>query len=149
MEENFLKLCGVDALQTGKYITSQEDRDFLSVVPLPGVSREDALQRAAFHGADTFGVVPLKNGEWAIRVRSTQYESAAQKIRPDDFASIVGPIYELAGFPQYVCDEGVREFLGEANPLIQVRGSRKYGHGDGRRRKFLVKVSIPIVWSHK
>ena len=80
MEENFLKLCGVDALQTGKYITSEEDRDFFSVVPLPGVSREDALQRAAFHGADTFGVVPLKNGEWAIQVRSTQYESAAQTV---------------------------------------------------------------------
>ena len=33
------------------------------------------------------------------------------KIRPDDFATITGVTYDLSGFPEWMCDEGVGEFL--------------------------------------
>ena len=44
--EKFLKLCGVDAVLTDKYIMSDEDRNFFAVVPLVGATREEALKRA-------------------------------------------------------------------------------------------------------
>ena len=91
----------------------------------------------------------MRSGSWAIRVRSEHYEAAAAQIRPDDHGLITGPVFELKGFPEYMCEDGVGEFLGEANPLLEVRGSTKYGWGESRRRKFLVKVSIPIVWEHR
>ena len=138
MNEKFLKLCGVEAIVTGMYIMTDEDRNFFSVVPLIDATREEALKRAAYHGADTWGVVPMRNGSWAIRVRREQYESAAKQIRPEDYASITGLVYELKGFPEYMCEDGVREFLGNANPLVEVKGSTKYGWGEARRRKFLV-----------
>ena len=78
-----------------------------------------------------------------------QYESAAQQIRPDDYLKITGPIFELSGFPVYASEEGVAEFLGVANPLLEVRGTKKYGWGKAQRRKFFVKTTIPIVWDCK
>ena len=62
LEEKFQRLCGCDAVLAGKFIDTDEDKNFFSVVPLLNATREDALQRAAYHGADTWGVVPLRNG---------------------------------------------------------------------------------------
>ena len=119
------------------------------MVPLLDTTREEALKLAAYHGSDTFGVTPLRNCGWGIRVRATQYETAAQKIRPEDFQTITGPLFEVSGFPENTSEEGVRQFLGDANPLLEVKRNEKYGWGDGKRRKFLVKVGIPIIWEHK
>ena len=146
MEETIQKLCGQDAVITGKYILCDEDRQFFSVVPLLDTTREEALKLAAYHGSDTFGVTPLRNSGWGIRVRATQYETAAQKIRPEDFQTITGPLFEVSGFPENTSEEGVRQFLGDANPLLEVKRNEKYGWGDGKRRKFLVKVGIPILY---
>ena len=49
--------------------------------------------------------MPLWNGGWGIRVRTTQYDTAAAKKRPKEHGSITGTVYELKGFPEYACDE--------------------------------------------
>ena len=112
---------------TGIFITSDADKHFFAIVPLINATREQALERAKFHTAETFGVVPLRNGSWGIRVKSETYDAAAAAIRPDDFGAITGPVYELSGWPLYTTEEGVAEFLGVENPVQEVRGNRRYG----------------------
>ena len=80
LEPTFQKLCGQDGVLTGKYIESDADLGFFANVPLENVTREEALQRAKYHGGDIYGVVPLRSGSWAIRVLAGQYESAARQI---------------------------------------------------------------------
>ena len=142
-------LCGIDGIWTDKYIECDADLSYFATVPLVNVTREEALRRATFHGVDTFGVVPLRRGSWGIRVKAEHYEDAAKQIRPDDYQKIIGPVYELSGFPVYTTEEGLAEFLGEANPLLEVKGTRRYGWGRAQRRKFLVKTSVPVVWDCK
>ena len=62
LEEALQKLIGCDAALTGKYIDTDEDKHFFSVVPLLNATREEALKRADYHGSDTWGVVPPRNG---------------------------------------------------------------------------------------
>ena len=50
-------------------------------MPLVNVTREEALQGAAYQGGDTYGVVPLRKGSWGIRVLSGAYEDAAKLIQ--------------------------------------------------------------------
>ena len=142
-------MCGREGILTGKFFETDEDRAFFSVVPLVNTTREEALKRAAYHGSDTWGVVPLKNGSWGVRVLSEMYEEAVKKIRPDDHATILGPVYEIGGCPESMGDEGLVEFLGEANPVLEIKGSRRYGWGTGTRKKFFVKTTIPISWGLK
>ena len=54
-ENKFRKLCGQDAVVTGKFVLTEEDRNYYSVVPLVGANREEALRRAEYHGQDTWG----------------------------------------------------------------------------------------------
>ena len=63
-ESKFQKLCGQEAVVTGKFVQTEDDRSYFSVVPLPGANREEALRRAEFHGDDTWGVVPMRDGTW-------------------------------------------------------------------------------------
>ena len=95
LEPTFLKLCGREGILTGKFFETDEDRAFFSVVPLVNTTREEALKRAAYHGSDTWGVVPPKNSSWGVRVLSEMYEEAVKKIQPDDHATILGRFTKL------------------------------------------------------
>ena len=79
-EGAFYKLCGHEAVLCLKYIENDDDRNYFSVVPLLNCTREEALKRAAFHGNGTWGVVPLRNGSWGVRVRATEFDVAAEML---------------------------------------------------------------------
>ena len=118
-------------------------------MPLLNAGREEALKLASFHSAYSWGVEPLKNGFWGIRILTSQKEQAIKAIRPDDFATLTGVIYELGGFPEYMDEEGLTEFMGPVNPIVEITGSRRYGWGEFARRTFYVKTRDPIVWTLK
>ena len=60
--ETLMRMCGRDGVLTGKFIESEEDKNLFASIPLD-VSREKALERASFHGAECWGVVPQRNGK--------------------------------------------------------------------------------------
>ena len=61
--DKLMKSCGQDGVLIGNYIETQADLKMFATIPLD-LSREKALERASFHGAGCWGVVPQRNGLW-------------------------------------------------------------------------------------
>ena len=149
MATAMMKICGRDGMITTRFIESDADRSFFATIPLDE-TREKALERAAFHGAEVWGVVPQRNGKgWGVRVVATEYERFAKVIRPTDYQQITGEVYELSGFPTWMGEEGLAEFLAPGNTIAQFRGTTTYGWNECKRRNFFVKTTEKIAWTKK
>ena len=90
VEDTALHLCGKDGMVVGKFIQSDEDREYFTTVHLENCSREQAVERAKYHGINAWGVLPMKKGGWGIRVKSSDFEVMVKKIRPEDYQLFTG-----------------------------------------------------------
>ena len=146
--EALMRLCGRDGVLTGKYIETEEDKLAFATVPLD-CSREKALERAAFHGAECWGVVPQRNGLSGNRVLREQYERLAKLFRPDDYQKITGETYEISGCPTYMDEDGLAEFLAPETVVVQFNGTTTKGKKEQARRSFFVKTANKVTCTYK
>ena len=82
------------------------------------------------------GCGTTENGKWGVRVVATEYERLGRIIWLTDYQAITGDVYELSGFPTWMGEEGLAEFLAPSNSIAQFRGSKKYGWGECERLSF-------------
>ena len=149
MLDPFYDLSGRDGVVTGNYIEKDADKKFFAVIPLDNCNREKAMELAKYHGAECRGVMPVRNGNWGIRVKYEKYDAMAQKIRPDDFAKITGVVYEISALPSWMGEEALSEFLAPSNSVLEVKKVERTGFGVHERRTFYVKTCEPIAWTRK
>ena len=101
---------------------------FDSVLPTPIAEREHATaEQAKFLGAEAWGVVPTKKNGWGVRVRAEAYEALAKRLRPDDHQLITGKIFEISGFPTWVCEDALAQFLSPTTKVLEVVSTKKPG----------------------
>ena len=148
-ESNFLRISGNKGVWTGNFIETDADRNKYSIIPMPGMGREEVQKIANGHGAHAWGIVPMKRGEWGVRVLTQHTVEMAKLLRPEDHRVVTGPLYEISNLPTWMSEEGLGEFLGPSNTIIQVKARKEVGYRETARLKFLVKTSEDIVWRVK
>ena len=132
-----------------KRILTEEDLHKFSIVPLENCSLDQALERANFHGAKAWGVLPLKHGGWGIRVFATEFEEIVKVIRPTDYRKFSGETYEISSLPEWICEDGLAKLLRPDHTIVRIKGTKLTGHGVSQRMSYLITTTTPIVWDHK
>ena len=72
----------------------------------------------------------------------------AKKIRPKDFSTISGIVYEISGLPLDMCIDALAEFLAP-EAILEDKGTFRRGWGENAQRTHKVKMAEPIVWKFK